>query len=590
MSRDTSRQAPSLSAAQRRACIVVVCCVLAVVLSFVLAWVVLPSLLGGSDIGDYDPNAYPVDTTLPAVLTESAEISDYMAGTVLVGDQYAASLQSQGLITLDEFVGAPGMTISSLLSEPSVYFLNDANGYTVPQALNKMKPRRMVLCLGSNDMATATGADTFVAQYAAMVATLGQAYSYSDIIINAIPPVLKGSQGAGARQTLIDQCNQALAVMCQNNGYHFLNSAQALKDKNGFAQDSYFDNASGAYTATGGNALLLYIRQHPLASEDRRPDTTGIPQRAAQPGSAQAVLPTQGPSPTPGDLTATYTVEDVNRGTLTYGTESGQPRVEVKVGERTSVTVTAVPKEGWTFVKWSDGQTSATRTDVIMEDFSCVAIFVQPQVKIYLNGSGCDNGQDLTAFVKTGGSYSFTAKVLIDGVPDNNMTNRLKWVINRNDNGNDPNLPPYAEAAGGSYTFAPTEGGEYDIIVGLVLDGMQEQNVVSSYVTASLPEPEPEPAPDPTLTLMSDCTDGETTVGTAIKLTADAENGSGSITWKASPGTGTWGSGDQGTASVTGNEVVFTPNAEGAYTFTATFSGVTGQIQINVRPAAEPED
>lgn len=50
-------------------------------------------------------------------------------------------------------------------------------------------------------------------------------------------------------------------------------------------------------------------------------------------------------------------------GTLTCGNESGKS-LTVKVTSATqSVTVTAVPEDGYVFVKWSDGVTKRTRTD-----------------------------------------------------------------------------------------------------------------------------------------------------------------------------------------------------------------------------------
>lgn len=56
------------SPTQRRACLVLVVCVLAVILTFLGAWVVLPGVLGAgsSGTGDYDPELYPVDTSLDA--------------------------------------------------------------------------------------------------------------------------------------------------------------------------------------------------------------------------------------------------------------------------------------------------------------------------------------------------------------------------------------------------------------------------------------------------------------------------------------------------------------------------------------------
>ena len=68
MSRKQSRTQSGLSPVQRKACIVLAVCVLAVGLSFVVAWI-LPQSLNLFGTGDaYDPDLYPLDTRLEAIL------------------------------------------------------------------------------------------------------------------------------------------------------------------------------------------------------------------------------------------------------------------------------------------------------------------------------------------------------------------------------------------------------------------------------------------------------------------------------------------------------------------------------------------
>ena len=86
MSRNDSRRG-SFSPTQRRACLVLVLCVLAVVATFLLSWVLLPNLLGGkTSSGGYDPSAYPLDTSLDSVLPEATSSdSNYLGSTVFLG-------------------------------------------------------------------------------------------------------------------------------------------------------------------------------------------------------------------------------------------------------------------------------------------------------------------------------------------------------------------------------------------------------------------------------------------------------------------------------------------------------------------------
>ena len=95
MSRHNSRSAPGLSPTQRKACIVLALCILAVVLSVLLAWI-LPSKLDLGTGDAYDPNLYPLDTSLGAVLGDSSADDSYLTQSVFVGDQYAVALQKDG--------------------------------------------------------------------------------------------------------------------------------------------------------------------------------------------------------------------------------------------------------------------------------------------------------------------------------------------------------------------------------------------------------------------------------------------------------------------------------------------------------------
>ena len=105
MSRKTSGSRASFSPTQRKACAVLAVCVLAVILTFIASWVLPGKLsLGGS--GRYDPQAYPLDTSLGSVLAKTSDAgTDYVSSTLFVGDQFANSLYDDKVITLDQFAG-----------------------------------------------------------------------------------------------------------------------------------------------------------------------------------------------------------------------------------------------------------------------------------------------------------------------------------------------------------------------------------------------------------------------------------------------------------------------------------------------------
>lgn len=542
MSRRDSQERASFSPTQRKACLVLAGCVVAVIVSFVAAWI-LPNFLFGS--GDYDPNAYPVDTSLGAILTESSDAgNDYLSSTVFIGDDNVVALTSSSSITVDRYVGENGLSVSNLTKKSCVYFADDSSSYTIPQAISKMKPRRVIVMIGKNDLDGTMTADNFVQTYSQALDALHTAYEYCDIIVSAVPPVAKDSTDAAAVQTRIDQFNQSLAKMCEDNGYKYLNAAEVLKNKSGFAEDAYISKDTGVLTSSGVNAYLDYVTTHAYDSEDRRPDTDDIPRRAAEPAEKDAASASPTPSPTPVRYTVSYKAE-AGKGTLSGNDQTGASSLEFEVSENDTVTVTAVAAEGYTFYKWDDGQTNPKRVDVVTKDISVTALFNDARVEMTL-----DKG-DTTMTV--GESVTFNASVTLGGKEYSNQN--VQWAINDE-----------LQQNGGSYTFTPTEAGTYKLKAGIEVNGGRAE-VTLNITVNSIPTKVTLTAP----TSLS--------AGTSTTLSASVENGSGDTTWSC-PQLPDW--------SATGNQVQFSAPQPGSYEVQATNNGVTAKLTIVVTAASTP--
>lgn len=540
MSRRDSQGRASFSPTQRKACLVLAGCFAAIIVSFVAAWI-LPDLLFGST-GDYDPDAYPVDTSLGAVLTESSDAgSDYLSSTVFVGDDNVVALTASSSITIDRYVGENGLSVSNMSKKSCVYFEDDSSAYTIPQAIAKMKPRRVIVMIGKNDVDGNTTVDSFIQSYAQALDNLHTAYEYCDIIVSAIPPVTEDSSDAAVVQTRIDQFNQALAKMCEDNGYKYLNSAEELKSSNGYAEGAYVSKDTGVMTSSGVNAYLDYVTTHAYETEDRRPDTNDIPRRAAEAADKES---TATPSPTPVRYTVSYKAE-AGKGTLTGNDQTGASSLEFEVSENDTVTITAVAAEGYTFYKWDDGQTNPKRVDVVTKDISVTALFNDARVALTL-----DRG-DTTMTV--GDSVTFNASVTLGGKEYSNSN--VQWAINDE-----------LEQNGGSFTFTPSEAGTYKLKAGIEVNGGRAEVTVNITVESK-----------PTkVTLTAPTT---LTAGTSTTLSASVENGSGETTW-ACPQLPSW--------SATGNQVQFSASQPGRYYVQATNNGVTAELAIEVTAAPTP--
>ncbi|MEE0099101.1 MAG: GDSL-type esterase/lipase family protein [Gemmiger sp.] len=546
MSREPYEGKKGFSPAQRKACVVLAFCALAIVLSILAAWV-LPAKLGlfAGGAGAYDKDAYPLDTSLEAVLPQAAADDAYITASVFAGDQYAVTLQKDGRITLNQFVGQEGLKTSKALSTSCVNFASDSSNYTIPQAIPKMKARRVFVQLGANDVDGSVSVDSFIADYKQFLQSIRSAYSYCDIIAVGIPPVTEDSTNAAATQTIIDQFNQAIAVACNDLGCKYLNSAEVLKNSRGYAESSYFE--ANGYSASGARALLEYAKSHAYNTMDSRPDTSDIPQRASQSsGSGSTPLPTA----TPTKFTASYEVEDSGKGTLTGNGQTGVSSVEIQAESGTSVNVTAVAADGFVFYKWSDGVTTATRYDNITKDISVKAMFNDARVELTL-----DKGD--TA-MKKGESLTVNATVKL-GSKAYDATN-VQWSINDE-----------MEKNGSSLTFTPDAAGTYVIKAGIEING----TFSTAQLTVTVAQDDP-------TTISIAYNTNQITTGASVNLTANVQNGSGDTTWSCD-GTG-W--------SATGGAATFTAASAGQYTIRAKNNGVEATVTITVNnpaPVTTPE-
>ena len=420
---------------QHRAVLVCILCVLAVLLTFGITTTLLkkggeePAPSVSESVADPTPGEdlsshYQIDNASTALLTETADAgTDYLNDTLFLGDSNTVRLYNNGLISLQQFCAKEGIGTQVALSEGIVTFKKNSNHYTIPQAVAMMKPRRVVMTFGTND--TGMEVSDFIAHYTALIQAIQQSYPYTDIIVNTVPPVpVNHSNYPHMDQAKIDDFNMALLEMCEQLGVRFLNSAEALKGNDGYGIADYYTSGDIHLKSAGLKAVLNYIRTHALQTEDRRPDTNGIPTRTMEyvsnPSSAVAAPSSEAVSSSESQaesasssessssestsegkkFEARYRVDKNGGGTLSVGNDTGNSSVTYTVTDPDkSITVTAVPAEGHVFVKWSDGLTSKTRTDTdFKQNLDVTAVFGTASVHITSEGKGA-----------VGSSYTFKA-------------------------------------------------------------------------------------------------------------------------------------------------------------------------------------
>ena len=224
------------------------------------------------------------------ILPTTADAGDsYIEETLFLGDSNTARMYRLfDYCSYDNAIGSVGMSAKSLASFACVQLSTSSSYITMPQAVAKLQPCRVLLTFGTNDLNPSYKTADFIKNYQSGIESIVAAYPSVDIIVNSIPPIGQQHSNQSLTQTQVDEYNKALVQMCQDKGWKFLNSAEVLKDTaTGYAKSGYVEASDGIHlTRTAMEALFTYIRTHSYITEDDRPALTSIPKHTGEKDAA----------------------------------------------------------------------------------------------------------------------------------------------------------------------------------------------------------------------------------------------------------------------------------------------------------------
>ena len=284
---------------------------------------------------NYDASAGVLDKTKYAgTVLEAGEDagSEYVDSTLFLGDSNTARFLTvpdpdtkKTFTTKNNTIGVVGMGIDAIAAFPCMDF--STGRFSMPQSVKILQPERVIITMGTNNLnGSSTDAASFIERYSAGIRAIQDAYPSVDIIVNSLPPISKTTTYTNVKMAQIDAYNDAIAKMCQDNQWKYLDSAEELKDEtSGYAKEGYMVPDGLHLSEKGLQALFKYIRTHAYITEDDRPkpladipNIIGVPEGliktdpltetefTADPSSAQfQTEPTPEPTETPQEVQET---------------------------------------------------------------------------------------------------------------------------------------------------------------------------------------------------------------------------------------------------------------------------------------------
>lgn len=325
----------------------------------------LPSASGSSAAASSGKNGSSSSAAVP-VVTDPAEVGtvlpetadagrSYVDETLFIGDSNTARYllyaddTGKAFTTSDNNIGVVSMGAGAITTLECEQFTGSSKMYTVPKAVAMLKPQRIIICYGTNNLSgTSTDATSFISTYLKGLNAIREAWPYCDIIVSAIPPLDKQRSNTRLEMVQVDAYNAAIEKMCEDNDFKFLNTAEVLKDSStGWAKKDYTLSDGVHLSKTAVTALFQYVRTHAYITEDRRPQPLGsIPKPVGVPVNLIKEDPIA-------VRDAKVPLEFVVQGS---GVLAGETSQLVRKGG-VAQAVTAKPDKGWVFSGWqaSDG-------------------------------------------------------------------------------------------------------------------------------------------------------------------------------------------------------------------------------------------
>lgn len=209
------------------------------------------------------------DTTLP--LCEEVA-TEYFDDAVFVGDSVSVMLQYYCAATKAlgnaKFLCAGSLSATNALgavTQTSVHPSYQGNKVKVEDGVAATGAKKVYIMLGINNISF--GLDKSVGDMVALINAIKEKSPDAVIYIQSVTPMSKESNilSQGLNNDKIVQYNARMEELCAQNGWYFVNVAEAFRDENGYLPAEYCSDYSGMgihFTNAAAQHWVAYLKTH----------------------------------------------------------------------------------------------------------------------------------------------------------------------------------------------------------------------------------------------------------------------------------------------------------------------------------------
>ena len=132
--------------------------------------------------------------------------------------------------------------------------------------LATINPKRVFFCLGLNEVGYDGGVNWTIGNWGILIKNIRAKCPNIEIYIQSCTPIWIGGEKWGLSVQRIDQYNVKLEKFCKDNGCHFVNIAEALKDENGGLKTEYCSDKYIHLKDAGVQAWIKYLKTYAAAN------------------------------------------------------------------------------------------------------------------------------------------------------------------------------------------------------------------------------------------------------------------------------------------------------------------------------------